>query len=465
MLLALVGACYAGCLELNTENFEDSVASGVTFVKFYAPWCGHCKRLAPVWDEFADATDAFKVAKVDCTTDKDVCSEYGVRGYPTLILFKDGETQEDKYQGQRDISAFVSYVEKLNPELPKTIIKNAEPEAPEQDPNSNVVTLGDANFDQARKGVWLVEFFAPWCGHCKNLVPTWEQLANQAEGYKVAKVDVTTEKGLATEFGIRSMPTIKLLIDGEVTDYSGARTVEEFDAFVKRATSGADEAEAEAGDATVAVDGGVAVLTKGNFDAEIEGKDYFVKFYAPWCGHCKRMAPTWSELATDHPEFNIGKVDCTEHNDICGGRSPLPRRHHAYRWLPPTAGAGLDTGALRQATSCKWARRTSGSAEPAQAVVTAASSTPRVAAKRGGRACRHECSRAGGGRDTPSGRRRGLHSHRGHMPRRRAGPRGHRRHPAHRTADGWRQTRRSWSRSRRLQRQWLNLAAGPPRRR
>lgn len=165
-----------------------------------------------------------------------------------------------------------------------------------------------------------MEFYAPWCGHCKNLVPTWEELANQAEGYKVAKVDVTTEKGLATEFGIRSMPTIKLLIDGEVTDYTGARTTAEFDAFVKRATSGADEAAdeegAEAG--AVAIDGGVSVLTKSNFDAEIEGKDYFVKFYAPWCGHCKRMVPAWSELATENPQFNIGKVDCTEHNDICG---------------------------------------------------------------------------------------------------------------------------------------------------
>lgn len=40
-----------------------------------------------MWDEFADATEAFKVAKVDCTTDKDVCSQYGVRGYPTLILY------------------------------------------------------------------------------------------------------------------------------------------------------------------------------------------------------------------------------------------------------------------------------------------------------------------------------------------------------------------------------------------
>jgi thiol-disulfide isomerase/thioredoxin len=58
----------------------------------YAPWCGHCKRLAPTWAELATKAQSenlsFKVGKVDCTTadNKDLCTKFGVRGYPTVKL-------------------------------------------------------------------------------------------------------------------------------------------------------------------------------------------------------------------------------------------------------------------------------------------------------------------------------------------------------------------------------------------
>ena len=70
---------------LNKDNFANELKTGVTFVKFFAPWCGHCKRLAPTWDQLADKfadNDGVKIAKVDCTSDenknKELCNEQGV---------------------------------------------------------------------------------------------------------------------------------------------------------------------------------------------------------------------------------------------------------------------------------------------------------------------------------------------------------------------------------------------------
>jgi thioredoxin domain-containing protein 5 len=70
---------------------DDTIAHAINdvdnsyFVKFYAPWCGHCKAMAPAWEEFAKSnTDSkLKVAEVDCTTSKAACDKFG---YVVLAL-------------------------------------------------------------------------------------------------------------------------------------------------------------------------------------------------------------------------------------------------------------------------------------------------------------------------------------------------------------------------------------------
>ena len=91
---------------LTDKNFEHltQAATGMTtgawFVKFYAPWCGHCKGLAPIWEEIAsELKSEMTVAKVDCTSERSTCKRFGVRGYPTLILFKRG--LQYRYQDSR----------------------------------------------------------------------------------------------------------------------------------------------------------------------------------------------------------------------------------------------------------------------------------------------------------------------------------------------------------------------------
>jgi len=97
-----------------------------------------------------------------------------------------------------------------------------------------VVSLTEASFPRVEFGTWLVEFYAPWCGHCKSLEPTWEALAAELKaqpGIHVAKVDATVETNLASRFNIRGYPTLKLFSDGRLYDYSGGRDLESLKAW------------------------------------------------------------------------------------------------------------------------------------------------------------------------------------------------------------------------------------------
>ena len=72
------------------EDGAKPVSDKGWFVKFYAPWCGHCKSLAPTWSEFKRLHyDDLNVAKVDCTSSEGspLCSMMEVRGYPSLLFF------------------------------------------------------------------------------------------------------------------------------------------------------------------------------------------------------------------------------------------------------------------------------------------------------------------------------------------------------------------------------------------
>jgi protein disulfide-isomerase A6 len=61
------------------------------------------------------------------------------------------------------------------------------------------------------KDIWLVEFYAPWCGHCKSLEPEWNIAASKLKGQvRLGKVDATVETGLAQRFGVKGYPTIKV---------------------------------------------------------------------------------------------------------------------------------------------------------------------------------------------------------------------------------------------------------------
>lgn len=83
-----------GLLELTEDTFEKHVSSGHHFVKFYAPWCGHCQKLAPTWDELANSLrndDVVSISKIDCTQHRSICGQFDIKGYPTLLWIEDGK--------------------------------------------------------------------------------------------------------------------------------------------------------------------------------------------------------------------------------------------------------------------------------------------------------------------------------------------------------------------------------------
>jgi len=79
-------------VELNSSNFDSTIAEGVTLVDFWAPWCGPCRMIAPIIEELAEDFDGkATIAKVNTDEEQDIAIKYGIRSIPTLLFFKDGE--------------------------------------------------------------------------------------------------------------------------------------------------------------------------------------------------------------------------------------------------------------------------------------------------------------------------------------------------------------------------------------
>jgi len=224
---------------LTDANFDQSIKQGDWLLEFYAPWCGHCKKLAPTYEEVATTLKGkINVGKVDCTTEKEVAERFGVRGYPTLKFYKASEGRVYDYSGDRSLDSFKTFTEGgYSAAESKPLPTVASADDPTKSESSDVVILTDTNFDLelAKGGNWLLEFYAPWCGHCKKLAPTYDKVATSLKDkVKVGKVDCTVETGLAKRFGIRGYPTLKFVAGGSVYEYKGDRSQDD---LVKFATS------------------------------------------------------------------------------------------------------------------------------------------------------------------------------------------------------------------------------------
>jgi len=113
------------------KNFDEIVEDSTkdVFVEFYAPWCGHCKKLAPIWDELGEAFESDEsvvIAKIDATANS-IPESLEVKGYPTLIFFGANDKKGVAYNGERELDDLVDFVKKNKSN------KNEAEEKPEKD--------------------------------------------------------------------------------------------------------------------------------------------------------------------------------------------------------------------------------------------------------------------------------------------------------------------------------------------
>ena len=98
---------------LTGSNFDEVVKdkSKNVLVEFYAPWCGHCKQLSPIWDKLAESLEDNEdvvVAKMDATVNE--LSHTRVRSFPTIRLYKKDTNEVAEYNGERTLEGLTKFL-------------------------------------------------------------------------------------------------------------------------------------------------------------------------------------------------------------------------------------------------------------------------------------------------------------------------------------------------------------------
>jgi len=403
-----------GVLVLTEKNFEGAIADNeFVLVEFYAPWCGHCKSLAPEYAKaagvLAEKDSPIKLAKVDATEESKLAEQFEVRGYPTLKFFRNGKPIE--YNGGRTADTIVTWVEKKTGppavaldtvDAAKAFIEDneiavvgffadlesdaakafKEVAGANDDYKFAIATTGsdvatenkvDAEsvvlfkkFDEGRNdltegltdteaiGKFVAANALPlvvdfnhetaqkiFSGEIKShLLMFLSKGSDEYAGYhataaKIAKdfkgqllfvaidTDEEDHKRILEFFGIKEdelpgMRIIKLAEDmAKYKPESGALDEDNVRGFVQAYLDGKLKQHLLSEDIPEDWDAQpVKVLVGKNFEevAKDVNKHVLVEFYAPWCGHCKQLAPTWDKLGekfADNDEIVIAKMDST----------------------------------------------------------------------------------------------------------------------------------------------------------
>merc|ERR1712079_841779 len=322
-------------------------------VEFYAPWCGHCKALAPEYAKaagvLAEKESKIMLGKVDATEEGKLAEKFEVRGYPTLKFFRNGKPVE--YSGGRTADTIVTWLEKKTGP-PALDLADAEA-AKKFGADNKVAVIGffkdqttaeakaflevAATLDDYKFGISGADDVASEYsvdGQKVVLFKQFDEGKNEFEGeYEVEALTKFVEANampLVVEFNHESAQKIfsgaiksHLLLfvsyksDGfAATKETAAKIAKEYKGQLPFVTVDTDEEDHKRileffgmkedelpGMRLIKLEEdwakeGVKVLVGKNFEevAKNADKHVLVEFYAPWCGHCKQLAPIWDKL-------------------------------------------------------------------------------------------------------------------------------------------------------------------------
>ena len=223
-------------IEVNDQNFTDIVEKSdiPVVVDFWAPWCGPCRMLAPVFEKLSDDYEwKIKFVKVNVDENPTSAIKYNIQWIPSLLLFKEWKV----------IKALVGVKseEEYKKEFNYLIWENNIVE--EKTSNNGIINVSWVEeFTKAlEENKWklvVVDFWAPWCGPCRMLAPTLEKIAEDYT-WKVQVVKVNVDEPvnaqLAQSFQVSSIPMIAFIKDGEQTEVTvGALPYEQLKSIIDR---------------------------------------------------------------------------------------------------------------------------------------------------------------------------------------------------------------------------------------
>ncbi|XP_041374271.1 dnaJ homolog subfamily C member 10-like [Gigantopelta aegis] len=258
-------------------------------------WCPPCMRLLP---EFRKAAKSFgervNFGTVDCTIHRNLCNVYNIHSYPTTIMYN--QSTPHHYQGHHSADHIVEF---LKDTLSPPVL------------SLNMASFGREVVDKNVDDVWLIDFYAPWCGPCQQLAPEWSRLAKMVKNTKnihVAKVDCVQNHDLCAQQNVNSYPSMRLYPSGS----TGTGTFFVYNGWHR-------DAHALRAWAYEFLPSKVHALTSSDFQTILHGREpWIVDFYAPWCDHCQVFRPEFERVAENIEGIaKAGKVNCDEEQWAC----------------------------------------------------------------------------------------------------------------------------------------------------